>query len=99
MKTALMDVFNGANSLTINKGTIKSLVSRQLLNDSGTLTHEGWLLAMSNLSLKRQCELLDLQCDAKKWEKTSLTVGGNKCLPVKEPALVGLNDFDGRGFL
>lgn len=72
MKTALMDVFNGANSLTINKGTIKSLVSRQLVNDNGTLTHEGWLLAMSNLSLKRQCELLDLQCASEKWEKKNL---------------------------
>jgi len=26
-------------------------------------------------------------------------VGGNRCLPVKEPALVGFYDFDGRGFL
>jgi hypothetical protein len=30
---------------------------------------------------------------------SSLTVGDNKCLPVKEPALVGFCDFDGRGFL
>jgi hypothetical protein len=29
---------------------------------------------------------------------TSLTVGDNKCLPVKEPALVGFYDFDGSGF-
>jgi len=28
-----------------------------------------------------------------------LTVGGNRCLPVKEPALVGFYDFVGRGFL
>ncbi|MDD4988579.1 MAG: hypothetical protein PHS68_06770 [Candidatus Izemoplasmatales bacterium] len=30
---------------------------------------------------------------------SSLTVGGNRCLPVKEPALVGFYDFAGRGFL
>jgi len=31
--------------------------------------------------------------------ETSLTVGGNRCLPVKAPALVGFYDFVGRGFL
>lgn len=72
MKTALMEIFNGANCLAINKGTIKSLVSRHLLSDNGTLTHEGWLQAMGNLSLKRQCELLDLQCASENWEKKNL---------------------------
>jgi hypothetical protein len=69
MKTVLMEIFHSDNSLKINKGTIKSLIKRELIAENRTLTHEGWLQAMKFLSLKKQCELLELQCDIQKWEK------------------------------
>ncbi len=71
MKSTLMEIFHNSKSETLNKGTVKSLITRRLLSKDGILTHEGWIQAMEFLSLKQQCALLDLQCSTEKWQRNT----------------------------
>lgn len=71
MKSALMEIFHNYSRDTLNKGTIKGLISRKLLSEDGTLTREGWIQAMEFISLKQQCALLDLHCSVEKWSKST----------------------------
>jgi len=58
MKLGLIDIIIGDNKLVIK--TLKALTKRKLINEN-ILTHDGWVIAISLLSLDKQCDLLGIE--------------------------------------
>lgn len=88
MKAALKEIFNNSSNKTnIKKSTLKALKTRHLIDDSCCLTQEGWLYSMCSISLKKQCEILNLDIQTMQWQKQN------------KPEAFALNHFAQKGYI
>jgi hypothetical protein len=68
MKMALKDILLSKESL--NKATIDALIKRKLVNDDLSFTNVGYIAALTQISLQKQCELLGIPLIMVDYEKS-----------------------------
>lgn len=66
-KKILKEILSGQNFESFNKRTVKSLLKDGLLTSDGVLTPKGSLAAIASMSLKNQCDILDIPIETAEW--------------------------------
>ena len=70
MERALLDVYKEKSTEDINRGTLKALIERDLIDESNVITSFGSRYAITKLPLAKQCEEIELELKALKLSYT-----------------------------
>jgi hypothetical protein len=71
MLDALLALYRSPDALKLDRGTIKALVGRGLVDTNGNITPLGSIKAMERLPLREQCRAISIGISTSPWDLTS----------------------------
>ena len=71
MLDALLALYRAPDALKLDRGTIKALVGRGLVDTNGNITPLGSIKAMERLPLREQCRAMSIGISTSPWDSTS----------------------------